>query len=66
MNIRDVFLISCLITLNLLAASAWGTLTDMKRKLEDIDEKLDDIRREARSANFWHGGSDRDSNAAEG
>jgi hypothetical protein len=38
----------------------------MKRKLEDIDVKLGDIRREARSANFWHGGSGRDSNAAEG
>ena len=65
MAIRDIFLITCLITLNLLAACAWGTLADMKRKLEDIDAKLGDIRREARSANFWHGGSDRDSNAAE-
>jgi hypothetical protein len=66
MAIRDIFLITCLITLNLLAASAWSTLADMKRKLEDIDEKLGDVRSEVHSSNFWHGGSDRDSNAAEG
>jgi hypothetical protein len=62
MPIRDIFLISCLITLNLLAACAWGTLADMKSKLEDIDQKLSDIRREALSFNC---GSD-EAESAEG
>jgi hypothetical protein len=61
MNIRDIFLITCLITLNLLAASAWSTLAEIKRKLEDIDDKLGDFKPERRSFNSWHGGSESDS-----